>query len=319
MRKYAATLSLMAISIIIPNDAHAQRVDAYLSEDTVTVGDRFTLTLVALHGFDQIPSFPSRDSAFGDIIPIDLLSAGTQQIDSLSRIDSAVYEVTTFSLDTARLSPLTIRFDNDSIIASTDPQHIFVRSLVPQDAEGIRDMAPPVDFSPSVLPYVLIGIAILIIGGLIWYFIQRKRHVEEPPANTVRPLDVPPAEIALERLHALETTPLTTRDQVEAYYVELSDTLRTYIEHRLEVPALESTTQELVLGLIDPNIQHRVPSGVPQKIDHILSISDLVKFADFTPTIPEGRDVLEQAVSIVRRIEVKFDQREAGEKLILTD
>jgi len=318
MRKYVrlTMLSLMVIFIITANKTNAQRVDAYLSKDTVTVGDRFTLTLVALHGFDQIPAFPSPDSAFGDIIPIGRISAGTHLIDSVSRIDSAIYEVTTFSLDTARLAPLTIRFNNDSVIASTNPQMIFVTSLVPQDAEGIRDMAPPVEFVQPVWPYVLLGIAVVIIGGLIWYFIRRSRHQDELPDRDAQTHESPPpADIALERLHALEATPLTTRSQVETYYVELSDTLRTYVEHRLEVPALESTTQELVQDLIHPRIQYRVPSGIPQKIDQILSLSDLVKFADYTPTIPEGRGAVELAITIVRRVEVKFDQREASEKL----
>lgn len=315
-----AILSLMAFYIIIPIDADAQRVDAYLSQDTVSVGDRFTLTVVALHGFDQIPSFPSPDSAFGDIIPIELLSAGSQRIDSVNRIDSAIYEVTTFALDTARLSPLFIGFDNASVIASTNSQLIYVTSLVPQDAEGIRDMAPPVDFGPPIWPYVLLGIAAVIIGLLIWYFVRKKRQPdtqsEIEPESDISP---PPSEVALARLHALETTPLTTRPQIEAYYVELSDAVRTYIEHRLGIPALESTTQELVLDLIHPSIQHKIPSGVPQIVDQILSLSDLVKFADFTPTIPEGRNAIEDAMNVIRRVEVKFDQREASEKLTPTD
>jgi len=313
-------LLLVTVSAFVSDNVIAQRVEAYVSEDTVSVGDRFTLTLVALHGFDEIPSFPSLDSTFGDIKPIDLLSAGTRQIDSDTRLDSAVYEVTTFALDTAQLAPITIGFSNHSILASTDPQNIFVNSLVEQDAETIREMAPPVDFGRPLWPFALLGLAAIVIGFLVWYFIRKKRQSKSTALPAPEVDDSPsPSAVALERLRALEHTPLTTRSQIEAFYVELSDTLRTYVEHRLHIPALESTTQELIQSLIHPKIQHQVPSGIPQQLDQILSLSDLVKFADVTPSIPEGRHALEESFTVIKRVEVKFDQLEASEKLVPTD
>ena len=322
MRSILASISIFGatIAVVIPHYSVAQRVEAYLSEDTVSVGDRFTLTLVALHGFDEIPSFPSLDSTLGDIKPVDLISAGTRQIDANTRIDSAVYEVTTFALDTAQLAPVTIGFRNDSVLVSTDPLMVFVASLVAQDADTIRAMAPPVDFSRPIWPFILLGLAAITIGVLVWYLIRKRRQSEPESLPTLELDDSPsPSAIALERLRALENTPLTTRPQVEAFYVELSDTLRTYVEHRLRIPALESTTHELVQRLIHPKIQHQVPSGIPQELDQILSLSDLVKFADVTPSIPEGRHALEESFTVIKRVEAKFDQREAREKLIPTD
>ncbi len=308
---------LLTISIVLltgPDAARAQRVDAYLSEDRVYVGDRFTLTLIAMHGFAEVPSFPSTDSAFGDIIPVDLISAGTRFMDTDVRLDSAVYEVTTFALDTARLAPLVIGFDGNSVTATTAAQELPVSSIVPQDAEGIRDMAPPVEFGRPALPYVLLGLAALIVAALIWYMIWRRQQPDPPPVTDFIGEDLPsPAETALRRLRALENTPLAERVQVETFYVELSDILRTYIEDRLFIPALESTTTELVRDLVHPNVQHQIPAGIPEQLEQILSLADLVKFADVTPSIPEGRSALEEAVTVIQRVEIKFDQRAASE------
>ncbi len=315
-RSYLYVILALSITLVSRLDTvQAQRVDAYLSEDSVFVGDRFTLTLIALHGFDETPSFPSTDSAFGDIIPVDFISAGTRFMDTDVRLDSAVYEVTTFALDTAHLAPLIIGFVSNTVTAVTPARELPVTSIVPQDATGIRDMASPVEFGPPLWPYVLLGLVVLIIAALIWYMIWRRRQPDPLPVTETEDLDLPsPATVALERLRALENTPLTKRVQVETFYVELSDTLRTYVENRLLIPALESTTAELIQGLVHPNVQHQIPAGIPEQLEQILSLSDLVKFADVTPSIPEGRTALEEAVTVVQRVEIKFDQRAASEK-----
>ena len=315
-RSYLYVILALLIALVSQLDTvQAQRVDAYLSEDSVYVGDRFTLTLIALHGFDEMPSFPSTDSAFGDIIPVDFISAGTRFMDTDVRLDSAVYEVTTFALDTARLASLIIGFESNTVTAVTPARELHVTSIVPQDATGIRDMASPVEFGPPSWVYGLLGLGVLIVAALIWYMIWRRRQPALLPVTEIEDLDLPsPATVALERLRALENTPLTKRIQVETFYVELSDTLRTYVEDRLLIPALESTTAELIQDLVHPDAQHQIPAGIPEQLEQILSLADLVKFADVTPSIPEGRTALEEAVTVVQRVEIKFDQRAASEK-----
>ena len=298
----------------------AQHVEAYLSADSVTVGEQFTLTITALHGFEEPPSFPAAldpDSAFGDLVPLSLLSAGPQVIEPGVRLDSVVYNVTTFALDTAIVPPLRVSFGGGSVEAYTPRLELPVVSLVSQDAASIRDLADPVDFGAPLWPYFLLAIAIVTLAGLIWYFFIRKRPPEvivQAPADPAKP----PHTIALARLRALETAPLITRDQVEAYYVELSDIVRTYLEHRLGMLALESTTAEICEALIGQDLQHRVPSGVPQDVDRILSLADLVKFADFTPESDQGRTARETSVQVVNRTETKLEQVELGANMMST-
>jgi hypothetical protein len=39
------------------------------------------------------------------------------------------------------------------------------------------------------------------------------------------------------------------KGEVKAYYSELTDIARNYIEEAIEIPAMESTTSELIQGL----------------------------------------------------------------------
>ena len=188
--------------------------------------------------------------------------------------------------------------------------------MVPSDATQIRDMTGPVEFDRPLWPYVLLGIATLIAAGLIWYLIRRRRKADPSSVDEPALVDEPsPASVALKRLDALENAPLSNRPQVELFYVELSDTLRTYVEHRLQIPALESTTFELIQDLVHPKIQHQIPAGIPNQLEQILSLADLVKFADLTPEVNQGRTALEEAIQVIQRVETKFDQRAASEQL----
>ena len=298
--------------------ACGQQLEARVSADSIAIGERFTLTLTALHGFDEPPSFPPvTDSAFGDFVPLELLSGGTEAVEPGVRIDSVVYGVTTFALDSAVLPPLRVGFEGGAREAMTPAVVLPVISLVSQEASGIRDLADPVEFGTPRWPYVLLGLGVLILASLIWYFFIRKRPPEvvvQTPADPERP----PHKIALARLRALETAPITTREQIEAYYVELSDIVRTYLEHRLGILALESTTPEICHALLSNDLGHTMPSGIHTQVDRILSLADLVKFADFSPQPAQGQQARLESVDVVERVETKLDQVASGEQMMST-
>ncbi|MDE2834015.1 MAG: hypothetical protein OXM02_05790 [Bacteroidota bacterium] len=295
-----------------------QQLEAYMSADSVTIGERFTLTLTALHGFDESPSFPpvaDVDSVFGDFVPLGLISAGTEIIEPGVRLDSVVYGVTTFALDSAILPPLRVGFESGATEGMTPAVMLPVISLVSQEASGIRDLAEPVEFGTPRWPYFLLGLGVVILAGLIWYFFIRKRPPEvivQAPADP----ENPPHLIALARLRALETAPMATRDQVESYYVELSDTVRTYLEHRLGILALESTTPEIRQALLSHDVGHMMPSGIPTQVERILSLADLVKFANFSPEPAQGQQARLESVDVVERVETKLGQVASGEQMM---
>ena len=304
--------ALLLSTITLP--VQAQRVEAYLSADSAAVGDRFALTLVALHGFASDPSFPDAsgaDSAFGDLVVLGITTAGTQLIGTgtdATRLDSVVYEVTTFALDTAIVPPLPVSFESDAAITS-DSLFLPMISLVPADAEAIQDLAPLVDFGGPIWPYVLLALALLTGLGLLWYYLrQRKQAPEpEPPPPAPEP-QISPYEAALARLRQLEATNLDTAGEIKPYFVELSDALRTYLEDGLGVPALERTTRELMHEFEHQQVRHKLPGGAPQRVHGILELADLVKFAEFKPPLTQSQMILGETRKTVDVIEAKLRQ-----------
>ncbi len=123
-------------------------------------------------------------------------------------------------------------------------------------------------------------LGILALLGIILYFIFRKKETQEEIEARI-----PPYQLAISKLNRLDEKQLWQKNKIKQYYVELTDIVRTYIERELKVPALESTTDELMETLTDFNTSSslNIPSETIQRLQKLLQESDLVKFAKYIP------------------------------------
>ena len=129
--------------------------------------------------------------------------------------------------------------------------------------------------------YLWLGLALLaLILGLIWYYFIRKKKDEQAIEDRV-----PPYELAMQRLGELDGKQLWQNDKVKLYYIELTDIIRTYIERELNIPALESTTDELMETIRDFNKIKTLdlPKETVKNLQKLLQEADLVKFAKHKP------------------------------------
>ena len=94
-----------------------------------------------------------------------------------------------------------------------------------------------------------------------------------------------PIEKATAHLKTLEKKSLVERGEVKAYYSELTDIVRTYIEEAIEIPAMESTTSELIEGLRNAAKQKKLKLSAEtvENLEKVLKQADLVKFAKVKP------------------------------------
>jgi hypothetical protein len=295
--------------------AHGQRVTASVSADSVTVGQRFFLTLLVDHAATERPVFPDEAAAeidtttghvrLGDLEILARAAYVTRPLDDRFVRDSLVYEVATFALDTAFVPPVPVHFtaDADTLTAASEPFFVPVISLVPADAQDIRDLAPPAEFPRPMWPWALLGAVALMLAALAVYY-RRARAPEAPPPVTAAP--APPAspyQEAVERLRRLESLDPATG---KPYYVELSETLRTYLSRRLGVSAMEETTSELVYELKRYAERGQVTEAVVDEVHAVLELADFVKFADARPPAPRGRKALARARTAVQTVETRW-------------
>jgi hypothetical protein len=100
---------------------------------------------------------------------------------------------------------------------------------------------------------------------------------------------------------------------VKAYYSELTD-IRNYIEEAIDIPAMESTTSELITSSLREK-EMTVSQDTIANLERVLKQADLVKFAKSKPLdfeITEDRNKIQKAIltldsSIPVEIEIEED------------
>lgn len=168
-----------------------------------------------------------------------------------------------------------IRSEQLALMVRTYP--IETDSLALQPIKDI--ISEPLSFW-DFLPYLAIGLGVVLLIGLIIWWIRGKKKPEEVVQE---PVDDRPAHvIALERLDALAAKKLWQAGDIKAFHTELTYILRAYLERRFNMRALESTTFEIMMGIkLQP--AHVIPKSWYPDLERLLQTADLVKFAKAEP------------------------------------
>ncbi|MCF6180586.1 hypothetical protein [Lutibacter sp.] len=125
---------------------------------------------------------------------------------------------------------------------------------------------------------------LLAIIGLILYFILRKKEKKEAVK-----VYIPPIQEAMQRLKELDEKQLLKQHKVKLYYSELTEIVRSYIEKDINIPALESTTNELLETIKDFNESSKlgISKETIKELKEVLQNADLAKFAKYKPIVEE--------------------------------
>lgn len=159
-------------------------------------------------------------------------------------------------------------------------------------AADIRPQKPPVRLRAGWTTWLppLLGAVLLVLAWLAWRRYRRQRRVPPPPVV------IPPYRRALERLRAA----LDLIHDPHRFTVEVSQTLRVYLEERFNLHAPERTTEEFLTELQAGQVLTPLQQ---QLMADFLTRCDLVKFARYEPGEPELRELYEAAVRLVEETE----------------
>ena len=144
--------------------------------------------------------------------------------------------------------------------------------------------------------YLLLFVLLAAIAaGVYWYFKIRKITKEEAIVYKT------PIEKATILLNSLEQKELWQKGDVKSYYSELTDIARNYIEEAIAIPAMESTTSELVAGLkaASQKKKMQLSQETIDNLERVLKQADLVKFAKSKPLdfeITEDKNKIQKAI-----------------------
>lgn len=167
--------------------------------------------------------------------------------------------------------------------------------------------------------YLLIFLLILGLSAVTYWLIKKYKTKKVEEVEEYKS----PIERATILLKNLEKKELWQKGAVKEYYSELTDIARNYIEEAIEIPAMESTTSELIIALRAASIKKKmsVSAETLENLELVLKQADLVKFAKSRPVdfeIAEDKNKIEKAIltldkSIPIEVELEEDTSEWDE------
>ena len=302
-----ATLVVLAISLFPPLFAQRASVQATVQPTEIMIGEQALINLKVITPKDKTIQFPVYEK---EIIPgievIAMLPPDTTIENNVMTLNFK-YVVTSFDSTLYHVPHIPIFDGTDTIYSNSFGLKVTVPQLsdttlaylekinkgetdsIDFDQLQLHDIKP-VRKAPFVwtdylwVLWIVLGIMLLIaLIGLVVYLVlkkKRKGYLFKPPV-------VLPAHVrALKELDKLKAEKVWQQGREKEFYSKLTDILRSYIYEREGINAMEMTSGE-ILGEI------RKVSDVESVYDnlkHILSTSDLVKFAKYKP-YPDENDL----------------------------
>lgn len=291
-------IKLILLFFLLSTLVFAQQKQVITSIDTTKnkIGAEFKLTLKTAVDTTSKVVFPS----IKNIGPLEVIRS--YKIDTVK--NGATYELikkyglTQFDSGKYTIPSIKVLINNKPYFSDSirvEVANVAVDTL----KQKMYDIKPIVESSSGnswIWKVLLVLILIAAVGAFVywWIKIRQKKVIEEEVYKT-------PIERATVLLNNLEKKELWQKGEVKAYYSELTDIARNYIEEAIQIPAMESTTSELIDGLRQASLKKKMvlSKETIENLEQVLRQADLVKFAKSKPLdfeITEDRKKIEKSI-----------------------
>ena len=307
-RTAAALLLAVAIAVPAAGQTGAPAVGSTLEPLQIAVGDPMRLTIQVEHEPDAGVVWPESERLGSfEVLErrVDEPRAAGDRV-----VSSAELVLTAFELGDLELPPVEIEVldaEGNARTLATEAWLVTVASVGLDEGGDIRAIKGPLDIPLGLLTLPWLA-AVLGVAAVVFWMWRRRRG--RAPDGILAPAEPPrpPHEIAYEAFRALEAERLPDRGEIKTFHIRASDVVRTYVEGRFGVDALELTTGEVLDGLRG----NEVDEDLLDDFRRLLQRCDLVKFAKDRPALERCREVIPLGRSLVDRTRVVVPPAESA-------
>ncbi len=167
------------------------------------------------------------------------------------------------------------------------------QNLLQQTGKELLKVSPKFQFSKISLYWKLGALICLLCAAALFFF---KGFLKK----NIRILfkgEQDPRLVAFERLRLLKEKDLPSQGLFEAFYVELTQLVRQFIEEQYKIRAPGQTTQEFLHKLLGATL---FQLGTKNLLGQFLEFADLVKFAQLRPEISECEQAEKAALNFIQ-------------------
>jgi hypothetical protein len=243
---------------------------------------------------------PAVDSAF---VNAEYVSANEAEISEADGRRIYVQDIIVTVFDTGQIPVSAIvRYsapgDTATGVAESAPIVFTITTVELDTTITFQDIRDVMHVPLTIWDYLLYaGITLLVV--LLAWFVYRWYRGREGEAESVEEAvpALPPDVVALRALEQLRSESLWQNGRHKEYQSRLTDIIRTYIEHRFHVPALEHPTSEIMLDVAMLGLD----TALTTELERVLQTADYCKFAKYVPGSAEHMRGLEFAQDFVAR------------------
>jgi len=302
----------------------AQQVTVKASIDSthILVGDQLKLLLEIEKPRKLNIQFPMIPDTFSTKVEVvNRSKIDTVKTDDKDRIKlTQSLFITSFDSGMHQIPPFYFKLKDGTRLdsAATRALAFQVHGMKIDTTKGPVDIKTPYSAPVTlkeVTPYILGVILIAAIIFFILYYIRWKKKKVPLFSRPEKPAE-PAHIVALRELDRIKSQKLWQQEKIKQYYSEVADTVRTYIQNRYDIQAMEQTSAETI-GVFRQN-KDLVEGTTIDQLQHILSLADLVKFAKYTPLPDDNNLTLMNAyffVNQTKKEEVKAPEKPAADSV----
>lgn len=292
MRKYFAILTLLFLLSTLWSTAQMVETKATMaiSRDSILIGDTLSLFIDIEKDMAQEISIPEfKDGMMTEMIEIiDGPMLDTIRVENRSQLLRLRYIITSFDAGGYIIDSFPLLQGNNELFDTLYARGTALLAVgtfeIDTTKDAIADIRPIIEAPYSWAEFVqdlknnwiwILIIAILVAAlviGVWWYQKRKLARIEALKA-------LPPHIRAINSLENIHNQKLWQEGKVKEYYSAITDILRTYMEERFGVYAMEMTSTEILNALKGM----RTETKLLNSMSSLFEISDLVKFAKVTP------------------------------------
>lgn len=297
--KWACTIALLfpLFAVAQPGSSF---VDVRLDTAIIRIGEQAHLHVEVSYPAAVSVIWPTLADTLNNHLEV-VKDSGVDTANGTGGLMRQVRTLTITSFDSGMWAIPPLRFFVNGTPVDTRSLLLEVRTVQVDTTKSVRDIKGIYELPFSLaywirehLHWIGAGMAALAILVAGIYLLLRKRP---PHAAPVVPAVVLPLhERILAEMHRLEKERIWQQGDHKGYHSRITDLLRGYIEERFRVPALESTTDELLKELrVSP-----LNSDQRGQLENMLRLADMVKFAKALPSPQENEQMMAGALRFVQ-------------------
>ena len=280
--KSSTLLSL--VFCLLSVSANAQKITASIDSLSIKIGQELTYKIEVEVDTTSLVVFPEGQT-FQPLEMIESYQVEATKMNDRFRLIKK-YGLTQFDSGKYTIPRQKIVIGDYEFL--TDSLKVEVNNIVVDTTkQGLYDIKPiiEVDKSPSKWWLYFFGILLILalIAFLLYWFIWREKPLTEEEKVAL----LPPYERAKLALQALDNAHYLENNEIKAYYSDLTQIIRKYLDEKVYDRALESTTDQLInrLNILKDGNKIDINKDDIKNIETILKRADLVKFAKSKPDI----------------------------------